>query len=539
MPTASRGSFAPFLLAGALLAFGASCHDHGHDDHADDHGHEHDEVALQVTVWGPGHEIFLEHPPLAARAPARFLIHVTDHRTGAPRIAGALTLVFGSGDGGPVRAEALAPARDGIYLVDAALPSAGRWTLRVELADDAGIETIELPEVLVHADAHDAAHVEAPAEPDGIAFLKEQQWRLGTRIAPVERRVVREHLVLPAQVRAAPERRAHVSTPLAGALLAVPGAAPLAVGRRVEAGELLAYVRPPLSEWSLRLLEAQAELERARIELEHRRRALERMTALVADQARSQRELEEVTFQFDAAAAHQRAAEARVEGLGRSGFVSAPTAQGEPPGPPVLELRAPISGTVIAVSAAIGEHVHEARSVVELLDPSVVHVEVHVRPDQLTHAGSAGTVLLRRQRTPAGEGELLDVRDLRLLFDDPAVDPITRSLCLVYEAHNLPSEGVGERLRVGMTLEALLPVGGEQETLAVPLLALVDVDGQPTAYVQLAGELFEARPLRLGARDGVWVQVLAGLEEGERIAVEGAYAVRLASASGSIPAHHH
>lgn len=537
MSNSSRGPFAPLLFAGLLLALGASCHDHGLDDHPDEH--DHDEVALQVTVWGSAHEIFLEHPPLAARVPARFLIHVTDHRTGEPRSAGALTLVFGAPDGTPMRVESSAPARDGIYLLDAALPSAGRWTLRVELPGDAGPETIALPDALVYADAHDAAHAEAPAEPDGIAFLKEQQWRLGTRIAPVERRAVREHLVLPAQVRAAPERRAHVSTPLAGALLAVPGAAPLAVGRRVEAGELLAYVRPPLSEWSLRLLEAQAELERARIELEHRRRALERMTALVADRARSQRELEEATFQFDAAAADQRAAAARVEGLGRSGFVAAPTVQGEPPGLPVLELRAPISGTVIAVSAAIGEHVEEARSVVELLDPSVVHVEVHVRPDQLTRAGSAGSVLLRRQRTPAGEGELLEIRDLHLLFDDPAVDPITRSLCLVYEAQNLSTEGVGQRLRVGMALEALLPIGGEEETLAVPLTALVDVDGQPTVYVQLAGELFEARPLRLGARDGRWVQVLAGLEAGERIAIEGAYAVRLASASGSVPAHHH
>lgn len=537
MSNRPRGILAPLSLAWALVALAAGCHDHGHDHPDDDHGH--DEVALQVTVWGPGHEIFLEHPPLAARVPARFLIHVTDHRTGAPRVAGKLSLVFGAPDGNPQRVEAAAPARAGIYLIDAALPSAGRWTLRVELPTDQGSETIELPDLEVYADAHDAAHAEAPVEPDGIAFLKEQQWRLGTRIAPVEWRAVREHLVLPAQVRAAPERRAHVSTPLAGALLAVPGAAPLAVGRRVEAGELLAYLRPPLSEWSLRLLEAQAELERARIELEHRRRALERMIALVADQARPQRELEEVRFQFDAAAADQRAASARVEGLARSGLVAAPTALSDPPGLPVLELRAPISGTVTAVSAAIGEHVPEARSVIELLDPSVVQVEVHVRPDQLARAGSTDSLLLRLQRTPAGEGELLDVRDLRLLFDDPAIDPVTRSLCLVYEARNPSAADSGQRLRIGMTLEALLPVGAEEETLAVPLTALVDVDGQPTVYVQIAGELFEARTLRLGARDGRWAQVLAGLAAGERIAVEGAYAVRLASASGSVPAHHH
>ena len=53
------------------------------------------------------------------------------------------------------------------------------------------------------------------------------------------------------------------------------------------------------------------------------------------------------------------------------------------------------------------------------------------------------------------------------------------------------------------------------------------------------GEAFERRPLRLGIRSHGWVEVLDGVAAGERVATKGAYEVKLASASGSVPAHGH
>lgn len=63
--------------------------------------------------------------------------------------------------------------------------------------------------------------------------------------------------------------------------------------------------------------------------------------------------------------------------------------------------------------------------------------------------------------------------------------------------------------------------------------------GLPTAYVMLEGELFQKRDLELGARDGTWVEVLRGLEPGERVATRGAYVVKLAGLSpASFGANH-
>jgi hypothetical protein len=57
--------------------------------------------------------------------------------------------------------------------------------------------------------------------------------------------------------------------------------------------------------------------------------------------------------------------------------------------------------------------------------------------------------------------------------------------------------------------------------------------------LQIAGESFVKRELKLAGSDGTNVQVLAGLRKGERVVTMGAYQIKLATASGAIPAHGH
>ena len=49
----------------------------------------------------------------------------------------------------------------------------------------------------------------------------------------------------------------------------------------------------------------------------------------------------------------------------------------------------------------------------------------------------------------------------------------------------------------------------------------------------------EKRELKVGIRDSGFVQVLEGIKAGERVVTKGAYAIRLSSISGVIPAHGH
>jgi multidrug efflux pump subunit AcrA (membrane-fusion protein) len=73
----------------------------------------------------------------------------------------------------------------------------------------------------------------------------------------------------------------------------------------------------------------------------------------------------------------------------------------------------------------------------------------------------------------------------------------------------------------------------------VPASAVVDDAGRPIVFVQRAGETFERRAVTLGPRAGDLVQIVEGVRSGERVVAKGAYLVRLASLSTTVPAHGH
>ena len=80
------------------------------------------------------------------------------------------------------------------------------------------------------------------------------------------------------------------------------------------------------------------------------------------------------------------------------------------------------------------------------------------------------------------------------------------------------------------------PIGNE---LVVSKSALMQDYSLNYVYVQTGGESFEKREVKLGVDDGVHVQILSGVAEGEWVVTEGAYRIKMASMSSSIPAHGH
>jgi membrane fusion protein, heavy metal efflux system len=73
----------------------------------------------------------------------------------------------------------------------------------------------------------------------------------------------------------------------------------------------------------------------------------------------------------------------------------------------------------------------------------------------------------------------------------------------------------------------------------VPRQAVLDEDGRAIIFVQVDGEAFEERTIRLGPRAGGRVGVAAGLEAGERIVTRGGHLVRLAARAPTSEPHGH
>jgi membrane fusion protein, heavy metal efflux system len=68
---------------------------------------------------------------------------------------------------------------------------------------------------------------------------------------------------------------------------------------------------------------------------------------------------------------------------------------------------------------------------------------------------------------------------------------------------------------------------------------VLDEGGLSVVFVMIGGESFERRQVRLGAREGDWVEVLDGLTPGQRVVSRGAYLVKLASTGTAQIGHGH
>lgn len=91
----------------------------------------------------------------------------------------------------------------------------------------------------------------------------------------------------------------------------------------------------------------------------------------------------------------------------------------------------------------------------------------------------------------------------------------------------------------GSFVEVYLLSTPMENVISLPRTALTEEQGLFFVYLQLDEEGYKKQEVTLGADNGKSVQILTGVKAGDRVVTEGAYQVRLASASNAIPAHSH
>ncbi|HKS36434.1 MAG TPA: efflux RND transporter periplasmic adaptor subunit [Verrucomicrobiae bacterium] len=511
------------LVAGLIALTLAGCKRSAGNDH------EHDDKTAQITVWTNGYEIFAEHRAPVVGKPMTFVIHVTDLETLEPRREGPVKFLLKQDGSEATEHVQPAPARPGIYLPGLTFPKAGKWQIQLAIQE----HTISLGSVDAFADPHDAAHAEFPEPPEGISFLKEQQWKILSKAEPVTKRLVVEHLRLPATVTPRPGSLAAVTPPIAGRLLPAAGKAMPILSERVEAGQTLALLQPAFSELAARFVEAEGEVTRSRLVLEEAQTNLVRIRKLAEVEAKSARELQEAEFAFKSAQARHEAAlalQATYRNVAQSAGANVPSlAQ------PSIELKSPIAGVIVKqLGAAVGEYIPADKSVFTILDANKIFIEAKVSEASLPRLSETRQASYEQ---PGADGRLVPVTGEgggHLVFFSPQVDAATRTVSLVYDLKN-----VDGRLRVGQAVTLHVETQRAEDTLAIPESAIIEEGGQFVAFVQVAGETFQKRELKLGISGGGFAQVLEGISEGERVVTKGAYAIRLSSISGVIPAHGH
>ena len=476
---------------------------------------------LTVTQWTGKSELFAEYPPLVVGQTSRFAIHLTDISNFKPVTSGEVEVRLEGGGTTPETFRVDAPSRPGIFGVDVKPAHAGAREMVIALKSASLADSHRVPNVAVYPDQQAArkAIEGAPPEPEGISFLKEQQWALDFGTVLAEERPIRESIRVPAEIVARPGGSAQVVAPLDGRLIQV---TPVAPGSAVRQGQDLARLLPPPSvPGELPQLEQARAEAAASVDLAVRDR--ERAERLVSAGASPQKRLEEARAVEAQALARQRAAEAQIAqyNAARSG-IGAPGASG------LFILRSPISGTLASRQATTGANVSAGTTLFEVADVSQVHVAGRIPESQATHAVRTTAAEVE---VPGGEPVLIPARPTSL---GKVLDPATRTLPILFELDNRAL-----RLPLGQSVFLRLLMEETAPKTVIPVSAVIDDAGRPIVFVHTSGESFERRPVTLGVRQAEVVQVLEGVKPGERIVAKGAHLVRLASLSTQVPAHGH
>jgi cobalt-zinc-cadmium efflux system membrane fusion protein len=512
----------PLALSVALVLGGPGCR-----KSADDHGHDHGDEpkTAQITVWTERYEVFAEHrAPVAGKA-TTFVTHVTDLHTLEPRREGMVKFVLRQGEAVAEHPQA-APARAGIYLPGIIFPQAGDWQLTLLIPTDGTNASVELGAIKVYADEHSAAHAEIPDAPDGVSFLKEQQWKIVSKAEAVTKRALVDRLRVAARVRAKPGFSATVVAPVAGQLIAPPNLPQL--GQRVESGQLLALLKPNFSEAGAKVVEVQADFATAKAALDHAEAAYNRTKKLASEQAKSPRELEEAELFYQSAKARYTAASGLLATFKQAGAANNSDAA------LMLELRAPISGVLNSLAVGPGEIVAANQSVFTVLNPETVWIDASIPESSVARLSQAKDAAVELTDGPGKFRPVTGEGRGQLVAFGLEVDATTRTVPLIYETTNRDGQ-----FRVGQNVYLYVETARALQAIAIPESALVEEGDQLVAFVQISGETFEKRDIKAGIRDTGFLEVLDGIKEGERVVTKGAYAIRLSSISGVIPAHGH
>lgn len=91
----------------------------------------------------------------------------------------------------------------------------------------------------------------------------------------------------------------------------------------------------------------------------------------------------------------------------------------------------------------------------------------------------------------------------------------------------------------GSYVEIYLLSSPMSQVISLPHAALTEEQGSYFVYLQLDEECYKKQEVTLGADNGQNVQILTGITPGNRVVTQGAYQVKLASASNVLPAHSH
>jgi membrane fusion protein, heavy metal efflux system len=474
----------------------------------EEHGHPHEPetTTLAYTLYSDKTELFVEFKPLVVGRSSRFAAHFTklgDNFTALDE--GTITLSLTVNDKG-IRTTTNEPSNPGIFRLALKPVVAGKGKLVFDIKTTDYTDRITIDDVTVYPDSKSAESVEV-VEPEGgaISFLKEQAWKIEFANQEVMPQAFHEVIKVSGQLLARPTDEQIVTARSNGVVKwnenVIPGAA-------VRQGQKL-FV---LTSGNLAQGNIESQYREAKANYEKAEADYKRVQPLLADKIISQKDYLEIKNRYD---------QSRIafETLSRNYSEGGQA------------VTTPMNGFISQIMIASGEYVQAGQPLAVITRSQSLQLKAEV---PLRYSNQLPLINEARFRT-LHDDQVYSTRELngKVLSYGKSVGSATSLLPIYFSLSN------NGKLIPGDAVEVYLKSTPIENALVVPLSSLIEEQGNFYVYVQIAGESFQKRPVKPGAQDGAFVQILSGIKAGERVVTKGAYLVKLATQSGAVPAHGH
>ena len=218
--------------------------------------------------------------------------------------------------------------------------------------------------------------------------------------------------------------------------------------------------------------------------------------------------------ELDAAKAEQAGASAALgvvgPSAGRSGY----------------SLTAPIAGVVTKRNITIGHMVGTDNEVLfEIVDTSSMRADIEIPETELRRVRVGQEVTITTDALPGSE--------FKGTIDYIAPDVARETRTIKARATLANPEGT---LRANMFGKARIALGGTEETVLVPRMAVQRAGEVDLVFVKVADGEYEVRRVKTGVREGDRVELTQGIKAAETIVTEGSFLLKTETLKGSIGA---
>ncbi len=333
---------------------------------------------------------------------------------------------------------------------------------------------------------------EAPAltHQDGkIVIPKDSPLRSRVAVAPAVARQIGAKLSVPGTVEADPAHTVAILPPLAGRLAELK----VSLGDRVTEGQVLAVIDSP------DLAQAYADDEKAADQLALADKTLKRAEEQFAIETLSAHDLDQTRSDRAQALTEHTRTQARLKTIG------AQAADHHR-----LVVRAPVAGSVTALSAAQGAMINDAtQALLTISDLSTVWVTALVPEKNIGEVAKGQPVEVMLDAYP---GQVLKGK---VAFVADVVEPDSRR-----DKVRIAFANANVALKPNMYATVTLQAAAKTQ-IVLPTSALLMNNDNISVFVATGDWVFERRTVELSLEDGTDVAIAAGLKEGEQVVIKG------------------